>query len=230
MANTSMNPAAILKGCAFTCIVVVGGCIGLALLQSRDGEDEAARSSAPVDISSSPHSETAPAPTFAQARPIILTPGQVYQVSEAVPLLPAMSKLDAARKYARVIPEKGYFQCIQRETQYEGNWYSAQIFDGSGTVFRGYIDADMLDRSMFKVYEPPRQTTQRDAHSAYQEGRQNVYKPRTVVQPGQSVASDVRTTGSTVYIAPQSGQRYHSSRQCRGLSDAGRVTSIERNA
>ena len=125
------NAATVLKGCGILFLLCVGGCFAVAVIGSL-GSNKESEHSGQVSTPSTQQAEALPVSQPPPIPAVVLTPGQVYQVSVSVPLLPAMSKLDTVLKNARIIPAYGYFQCIQRETQYAGSWYSAKIFDGAG--------------------------------------------------------------------------------------------------
>ncbi len=191
----------------FAILFLITGC------GSESPNSQAVASTAPATATLPTPVQPTPAPTPAFA----LVPGQTYQVREATPFYPTMNKDAAARSAAVMIPADGYFQCVRKEPSGDATWYSAQISDGAGGVYNGYIDGDALAESSVTEYtnEAATPQPQRRAPTAG-------YQQRAPTQTPQYSAT---SQAGMVYIAPQSGNKYHAKQDCRGLTKANQIVT-----
>lgn len=223
-ASRGSMPPEMRRGCAIVALVVlVAGTVITALQPNSEPAEQRQRTEA---VSQAGTATPDPEPVPTDVKPAAtLTAGQTYQVAEDTYLLNAMSKLDVVKENSTVIPAGGYFQCVGKADATGGNWYSVQAWDAAGGVYRGYVDADDVKlataadtggrQSIFG--DRPSQGASVQTGSTFGAGR-----PQVAPSPTLSAASD------TVYIAPQSGLKYHGRSNCAGLRNAQSVVAVSR--
>lgn len=168
---------------------------------------------------SSPPATTFSAPIVSSAsspRVATLLPGQMYQIMVSAPLFESINRATTTKRY--MIPAGGYFQCLRREAPPNTAWYAAQIWDGQGNAYSGYIDGSQLQEGSVKPYAPSKSAAP---------SSQNRSAPSTARNNNAYTAPAPTTPqGEIVYIAPDTGKKYHLSQGCRGFNNANQVISM----
>lgn len=209
--NPQRGCAVAAKGCGIAVLLLFGGCFVLAVLAPRE------RTSNYTEMPSVP-SQQAPATAEIQTQrdthektlPTI-SPGK-YTLGASVLFLPVMSSEEYVKKSASTIPKGGMIEIVTRESKYGGEWYQARCWDAAGNVYGGYLDGHELTHTELLPYKEPSAVKESSDYTGAYEGTPQDLTPTP-----------------TVYVAPESGQKYHSSRTCRGLNKASQVLPLSRD-